>query len=477
MLLFTLSASAPLTAAAGLATTGYAVTGHAALAPAVLAVAVTLALFAVGYGAMCHRLAHAGGFHAHVARGLGRPAGVGAAWTALIARNALQVGLYGVVGAAGAPLLVRWLGTAPAWWLLALAVWALVAALGVLRMDLTGPTLAALLLAELAVLVVFGLGRLLTPAGGALDLDAVSPARLLTPGAGALLVLAVVGFVGFESAVLLREETRDPRRTARAATYLAVGVVGVVLAFSAAATTAALGPDRAVALAREHGVELLFDLAGEHLGEALTPVGLAVFVASAFAALLSLHHTTARYAFALGREGLLPAVFGRASPRTGAPRVASAAQSTLGLVVILGCAAVGVDPVRRLFYRAVAFGGLGLLLLTAVTSVAVLVFLVREAADEPWWRRAVAPGLAAVALVAMVVLALADVATLFGVAADAPLRWAPPAVFLAVALVGALWAAVLRVHRPARHARIGLGPESVTTELAAPPAPAPGARV
>lgn len=470
VLLFTLSAAAPLTVAAGIMTTGYAVTGHTALAPAMLTVAAVLALFTVGYVAMSRRMTNVAGFHAYIARGLGRPVGVGAAWVCLITRNVLQLGLYGLVGAAGAPLLVRWFGVAPAWWLMALAAWALVAVLGVLRVDVTGVTLAVLLLAEVAVLLVFDLGQLLSPANDTVDLTTLFPARLLDPGAGALFVVAAVGFVGFESAVLLREESRDPRRTVPVATYLAVGVVGVVLAFSAWTMTVATGPDRVATAAGEQGVELLFELAGKHLGGSVVPVGLAVFTTSVLAALISLHHTAARYAFALGRERLLPAAFGRTSPRTGAPRVASVAQSVVGFLVIAGSAAVDADPVWHLFHRAAVWGGLGLLLLTAATSLAVLAFFVKEPTGESWWRRAVAPGLAAVALVAMIVLALTDVATLFGVAADDPLRWALPAVFPVAALLGALWALLLRARHRRGYARIGLGPESVTAELVAAPA-------
>ncbi|WDZ82136.1 APC family permease [Micromonospora cathayae] len=469
VLLFTLSAAAPLTVAAGAMTIGYAVTGRTGLAPALLAVALVLALFTVGYVAMSHRIATVGGFHAHVARGLGRPAGVGVAWVALIARNALQVGLYGLVGAAGAPLLVLCFGVAPSWWLLTLAAWALVAVLGVLRVDVTGPALAVLLSAQVIVLLVFDLGQLLRPADGTVDLAPLSPAHLVAPGVGALFVVAVIGFVGFESAVLLREESRDPRRTVPAATYLAVGTVGVLLAFTAWTTTVATGPDRVVAAAGEQGVELLFNLAGEHLGAGVVPIGLAVLTTSVLAALVSLHHSVARYAFALGRERVLPAAFGRATPRTGAPRVASAAQSVLGFVVIAGCVVAGVDPVRDLFYRAAVLGGLGLLLATTVTSLAVLVFFVRVPTGEHPWRRMVAPGLATVALVAMSGAALADVGTLLGGPAESVSRWAFPAVFPLVALLGTGWALRLRARHPRGYARLGLGPEGAAAELLAPP--------
>ncbi|SCE66759.1 Amino acid transporter [Micromonospora echinospora] len=464
VLLFTLSAAAPLTVVAAVVPTAYAVTGTGALGAAVLVVAVVLGLFSVGYLAMSRRMTHVGAFHAYVARGLGRPAGVGAAWVALIAQNAVQVGLYGVVGAATAPLVARWFGGTGTWWLVALAAWALVAVLGVAGVTVDRTVLAALLLAEVAVLVVFDLAHLRHAADGTVDVTALSPVHLLTPGAGALLVVAAVGFVGFESAVLLREESRHSRAVP-VATYLAVGLVGAVLAFSAWTLTVATGPDRVAAVAGERGTDLLFTLAGDQLGASAVGIGRALLVTSVLAALVSLHHTTARYAFALGRERLLPAPFGEASPRTGAPRPASVAQSALGLLVIVACASAGLEPVRHLFYGATVTGALGMLLLTAATSFAVLAFFAREATDENLWRRAVAPGLAAVALVAVVVLALADVAVLLGVGPDSPLRWAVAAVFPLTGLAGTLWAVLLRSRRPRAYARIGLGPESAAADL------------
>lgn len=470
VLLFLLGTAAPLTVVAGVTTVGYAVTGATGMPLAILVVAAVLALFSVGYLAMTRRMTHAAAFHSHVARGLGRPAGVGAAWVGLIAYNSLQVGLYGLVGAATAPLLAHWFDLAPQWWVVALAAWVLVGAVGALRADLGGVVLTLLLVAEVAAILLFGLGHLLDPAGGSVGAATLAPGHLLAPGVGALLVVAAVGFVGFESAVVLGEERRCPKRTLPVATVLFLTVVAVVYAFSAWTMAVATGPERIVGAARDQGPELLFDLAGQHFGDTVARLGLVVFALSVLAALVAFHRTCARYAFTLGRERLLPAAFGQADPRTGVPRVASVAQSLLAFVVIAVWTASGADPVRHLFHGSVAVGAFGVLLLTAGTSLAVIVFFAREATDETRWRRVVAPGLAAVALIGVVAVAVADFGTLLGVAPDSALRWAVPTVFPVAAGFGVLWALVLRARRPRAYARIGLGAESVAVELfAAPP--------
>ena len=95
VLYFALSGVAPLTVVAGVVTTAYAVTGLTSVPAAFYLVAVVLAVFSVGFVAMSRHIRNAGAFYAYIARGLGRPAGVGAASIALVAYNLLQVGLYG----------------------------------------------------------------------------------------------------------------------------------------------------------------------------------------------------------------------------------------------------------------------------------------------------------------------------------------------------------------------------------------------
>ncbi|MEV4544129.1 APC family permease [Micromonospora echinaurantiaca] len=470
VIFFVLSAAAPLTVVAGVVTTGYGVIGVTGIPLAFLVVAAVLGLFSVGYVAMARRVANAGAFYAYVSRGLGRPAGVGAAWVALLAYNALQVGLYGTIGAAAEPVLDRLFGAHPDWWVVALAAWAVVGVLGMLRVDVNGRVLAALLVAEILVILVFDLGQLANPAGGTVSLAALSPDNLAVPGVGAVLVLAILGFVGFESAVVFSEESRDPRRTVPVATYLSVAIIAAVYALSAWSMTVAVGPDRIVAEAGEQSVGLIFNLAGAHLGDTAVTIGQALFLTSVLAAMISFHNTTARYAFALGRERVLPRVFGQTSPRTGAPRAASLAQSALGLVVIVLYAANGWDPVVQLFYWCGTSGGFGVLLLIATTSVAVIAFFARSGAAETLWRRAVAPGLATLALLVVVALAVDNFADLLGVSPESPLRWAVPVAYLTAALLGVLQALLLRRRRPRTYARIGLGAESAAADVA----PGPG---
>lgn len=472
---FVLSAAAPLTVVAGVVTTGYGVIGVLGIPLAFLMVAALLALFSVGYVTMARRLVNAGAFYSYISRGLGRPAGVGAAWVALIAYNALQVGLYGTIGAAAEPVLDRLFGVSVQWWVVALGAWAFVAVLGLLRVDINGKVLAVLLLAEIAVVLVFDLAQLGNPAGGQVSFAAFAPDNLFVPGLGAVLVLAILGFVGFEAAVVFSEESKDPRRTVKVATYLSIAIIAGLYALSSWSMTVAVGPDQISEQAGEQSVALIFNLAAEHLGDTVVTIGQVLFLTSVVAAMISFHNTTARYTFALGRERVLPAAFGRTSPSSGAPRMASLAQSALGLFVILLYAVNGWDPIVQLFFWCGTSGSFGVLLLIVTTSIAVIAYFARDGQGESLWRRAVAPGLAAVALLGVFTLAVLNFADLLGVPADHTLRWGVPIAYLVAVLLGVVWGLVLRSRRPVIYARIGLGAESAATVLPETTDPLPAA--
>ncbi|MFI7553553.1 APC family permease [Micromonospora sediminimaris] len=465
---FVIAAAAPLTVIAGGATTGYAVTGVTGIPVAYLLVAAVLALFAVGYVAMSRRIVNAGAFYTYVTRGLGRPAGVGAAMVALLAYNAMQIGLYGGAGAVTAQFLNDRYGWQLTWWICALAVWAIVTVLGVARIDLNGRVLAVVLIAECAVALTFDAIMLTHPADGTVSFDTLAPTHLVAAGIGAALVTAITGFVGFEGTVAFSEETKDPRRTIARATYIAVAVTGLLYGLSAWAMSVATGPDRIVEAARTDGTDLIFNLVAPHLSQSVITVARVLFITSLFAALLSFHHTVARYLFALGRERVLPAVFGRTSRRTGAPKVGSLVQSGLAFAVLVGYALAGADPIVHLFFWITVTGGLGVLILMALTSAAVIGFFTRTTHTEGPWRSVIAPAAATLALGGILTVTLREFATLLGVAPDSPLRWAFPTAYAAAAALGIAWALILRTTRPDVYAAIGLGADSDTGPLRAP---------
>jgi len=318
-----------------------------------------------------------------------------------------------------------------------------------------------LLCAELAVIIAQTAGGLARPAGGHLSFATLSPAALGSAGLatfGVLAVVAVLGFVGFEQAPVLGEEAKNARRTVPAATYTALALIAVVYAGASWAMAAHAGTGHVTAAAAAQGPGLMFGLSGN---AALNQAAQWLFLTSLFAAALSFHNATWRYIYALGRENVLPAAFGRTATNN-IPRAASAAQSITGLAVITGYALTHQDPMTRLFFWLGTSGGLGVMILLAVTSAAVVVFFARDHRGENLWARLIAPALAAVLLAAIVVLAVQHYALLLGVPPDSTAAWVLPGAYAAMAVAGVCWGLVLKFRRPHVYAAIGLGAHAAT---------------
>lgn len=464
VLFFVLAGVAPLTVAAGVIPTAYATTGLTGIPAAFLVVGVVLAVFATGYVAMARHVRHAGALYAMISAGLGRVTGVAAALVALLSYSLLQVGLYGAFGPNAAAEAAAHFGVHAPWWAFALGAWAVVTVLGLARVDITGRVLGVLLTAEVVVIVAETIGGLARPAAGQLSFATLSPGALGSAGFatfGVLAVVAVLGFVGFEQAPVLAEEARNARRTVPVATYLALGLIALVYAGAAWAMAARTGDTHVVAAATQEGPGLLFGLAGNGT---LSQAAQWLFLTSLFAAALAFHNCVWRYIYALGRENVLPAALGRTGGNN-IPKAASLAQSACGLAVILGYALAGLSPMTQLFFWLGTTGGLGILLLLAVTAVAVIVFFARDARGEHPWPRLVAPAVAAVLLSGMIVLAVQHYGLLLGVTAGSPAAWALPGSYAAIAGIGLAWGLILKVRRPRVYAAIGLGAYAATAQL------------
>jgi amino acid transporter len=300
---------------------------------------------------------------------------------------------------------------------------------------------------------VAGLGD---PAAG-VPLTSLSPGGLFGhPGVGALLVTALLGYVGFEAAALFSEEARAPRRTVPVAVHTSLAVIGATYALVSWAMSVHYGDDQVASVAAQQGPGMLFTMASPAVAEIAT----VLFMTSLLAAAISFHNAVARHMFALGRERVLPAALGRTQSRTGAPRIASLTQSAIGLAVIVVYALAGWDPMVRLFFWLGTTGAFGVLCLLAVTSIAVIRFFTRARHGENAWRRLVAPSLATIALLAMVWAGLTNYATLLGVAPGSNEAWALPAAFAVAAVLGILYGIWLRSARGDVYQGIGLGADA-----------------
>ncbi|PNG18211.1 APC family permease [Streptomyces cahuitamycinicus] len=474
LLLSVLAATAPLMVVAGVMPTTFAVMGIVGQPLLFVVLGVVLILFSIGYAEMSRHVHNAGAFYAYISRGLGGTAGAGAALVALVAYNALQVGIYGIFGFEVSGLLNTYADVEIAWWIPALVAAIAVGLLGWLKIDVNARVLGVLLVIEVLLVVVFDIAAIADPAKEGLSLHAFNPDTLTGAGVGTALCFCIAAFLGFEQAPVYAEETSRPHVLVPRVMFLAVGGVAVFFALSSWALTVATGPSAIVGTSQKQSAGLLFFLTESRLGGTFTDVLHILFVTGMFAALLSFHNVVARYAFAMGREGLLPAAFGRTSGSSGAPGTGSLLQTVVAVVVVVAFAIADdkpagdpTAPVLQLFTWFGNIGALGVIVLMAAASLSVVVFFVRRGAAGAQAWRLVTSGLAGIALLVIAGYTVKDFEVLVGAGPDSSLSWVLPGVIGLAALAGVALGLVLRARAPEKHARIGLGNEAFQLDKAA----------
>jgi amino acid transporter len=406
------AAAAPLTVIAGTVPLGLAA-GNGAAFPTTFALCCgILLLFAVGFCAMSRHVPEAGAFYAYVQRGLGRAPGLGAAFLALVTYAAVQLAVFGYIGAVIDGLVQHWGGPALPWWVWSLVVIAVIAVLGYRHIELSGKVLGALLVAEVAIVLVFN--AVVVGRAEHLSTALLHPGDVVSGSLGIAIMFAIASFIGFEATAVFRDEARDPLRTIPRATYIALLLIGVFYTLSSWAVVSAWGDGGAVAAAGEDPGNMIITTITNVLGPVGGDLAQVLLMTSLFAAALSFHNVLARYYFALGNAGALPAACGRSHPSHRSPHVASLTQTAVAAFFVVLFAIAGMDPVTQVFAWMAGTATLGVLALMALTCTAVLVFFRRTGVDSRPWHTVVAPALGLAGLLVCLVLTVSNFPTLIG---------------------------------------------------------------
>ena len=309
-----IAAAAPMAAMVGNVPLGV-IYGNGPGLPGAFVIATAILLcFSVGYAAMSRRVVNTGAFYTYIARSLGKPAGVAAAYVAVLSYGALTCGLAGAFGYYTA-LVLKGLGVSVAWWKLALLAIGLIAILGYRSVDLSSKVLGTLMVLEFVVLIVFNIAVIAQKGAAAFPMQSFSPSTVMSGSLGIALMFAMFSFVGFESAALYGEETADPERSIPRATYIAVASIGLFYIVTSWVIVGAAGVDSVTAQATKSKGLFVFKLINQYGGEVLYDISAVLLCTSVFAGYLALHNATSRYLFALGRERVLPQHLGSYHPQ------------------------------------------------------------------------------------------------------------------------------------------------------------------
>ncbi len=424
---FVVAAASPLVGMTG-ALPAAILLGNGAAAPgAYLLAGLTLLLFSVGYAAMSHQVTNSGAFFAYIGRGLGLHFGVGSAFVSILAYLAIHLSIFGFFGG----LMAEQVGVMP-WWGWSMLAWAAVTWLSMRSVDVGAHVLGVLLGLELLSLIITTIAILIQGGPDGWNFAAsFSPSNILVGGlsgsAGIALAFSFACFVGFEATAIYGEESIDPKRTVPRATYVAVLFITVLFASTTFAVVTGLGSgqvmDRVVELSSVNGEPLvnpanvLFTLASQYVGEWLAALMKTLVLSSLFAAMLAFQNSAARYLFALGRGGSLPAALARVNDR-GAPSTGSMAVSVITFAVIALFALAGLDPILNMFFWFSGLAVVSILLIEILVCFAVIAWFRRVPGDSNAFQSLIAPALAIVGLSVGLYLLMARFGLLTGEVAE-----------------------------------------------------------
>jgi amino acid transporter len=374
-----ISAAAPLTGVAGAVPIALLLGNGVGVPATFVFMTLIMLAFSAGYVAMSRHVRNAGAFYAYAARGLGGLWGGASAFIALVAYNALQFGLIGLLGGVASGVFAG-LGVSLPWWAWSLAAVLLVGVLGYRQVDLSARVLVVLVALEYLIVFVVDFAILRAGGAGGLSVQLFDPSQMFSGSFTAAVLFCLGSFMGFEATTIYAEEAREPERTIPRATYLSVLLIGAFFVFTTWLMIAGVGAGQLIPSlkALSDPTSFFFELAGRYVGGPVPALAGVLLVSSLFAAVSAFHNYIARYSYVAGREGLLPAACGRTHGVFQSPHVGSMLQTAGALCAVGLFAGLGLDPVLNMFTWISQVGVLGVLGLMTITSAAVVLFFRRR---------------------------------------------------------------------------------------------------
>ena len=450
-----ISAAAPLTGVAGAVPIAFLLGNGTGIPATFLLMTLIMLAFSAGYVAMSRHVTNAGAFYAYAARGLGGRMAGAVAIIAVVAYNAMQFGLIGLLGGVASGVFAGF-GIELPWYLWSLIAVALVGVLGYRQVDLSAKVMIVLVLLEYLIVLLVDFAILAKGGAGTLSFNFFDTTAMFSGSLTAAILFCLGSFIGFEATTIYAEEARDPEKTIPRATYLSVLMIGLFFVFTTWLMIAGVGADKLLPTigALPDPTAFFFDLAGTYVGGPVPAIAGLLLVSSLFAAISAFHNYIARYSYVAGREGLLPAAFGRTHDAHQSPHVGSVVQTVMALVVLAIFAGLGLDPVLNMFTWISQVGTLGVLGMMTITSLSVIVFFRKRGGDAPVLTTLILPAVSGLVMAALFVYIFINFGDLTQTAGGS-LGIILPALIPVAGIVGFLMASRLKASDPAAYARMG----------------------
>jgi amino acid transporter len=433
---------------------------------AFLFAAIVLVVFAVGYVAMARKKTTAGGFYSYISHGLGRELGIGTGYGSVVAYSVFEASLAGGF-AYFLGLKLNSFGITISWPWLALGMVALISALTYFDIRISSAVLAAGLVSEVVILLIFdgflfSRGHVNASALNLANAFRTFPAqgKLAAGAVGIGLFFAFWSWVGFEMAPNYGEESRDPKRIVPRALYISVIGLGIFYTMTAWASLAGYSTTRgAIAVSQNNAANYFLVPANQYAGHWVSVLMSYLIITGSFACGMAFHNTTARYLYSLGREGLAPKALGRTHHRWKSPHIASLTQTMIAAVIIgLFAIFTGTDNPNsqaylQLYGLMAVMGVIIILSVQALVSLSILIYYERYHRDEVhWWRTRLAPLISFFSQAYVVYLLFTNITFLGGGYGYA--NWLGPIDAVVVAL-GVAAAFYYKKYRPAKYEQAG----------------------
>lgn len=450
-----ISAAAPLTGVAGAVPIAFLLGNGTGIPATFLLMTIIMLAFSAGYVAMSRHVTNAGAFYAYAARGLGGRMAGAVAIIAVVAYNAMQFGLIGLLGGVATGVFSGF-GLDLPWYVWSLIAIALVGILGYRQVDLSAKVMIVLVLLEYLIVLIVDFAILGKGGASGLSFNFMDQTAFFSGSLTAAVLFCLGSFIGFEATTIYAEEARDPEKTIPRATYLSVLMIGLFFVFTTWLMIVGVGADKLVPTvgALADPTAFFFDLAGQYVGGPVPAIAGLLLVSSLFAAISAFHNYIARYSYVAGREGLLPAAFGRTHDTHQSPHIGSVVQSAMAVIVLAIFAGLGLDPVLHMFTWISQVGTLGVLGMMTITSLSVIVFFRKQGGQNSALTTLILPALSGLIMAALFVYIFMNFGDLTQTTGGA-LGIILPASIPVAGIIGFLMASRLKAANPAAFERMG----------------------